>query len=677
MTATHIGPAAGKRPRARPRDAVIAGGLSLLALLAYLRTMRPTFGWGDSSELITAAYHLGVGHSPGYPTWMLIFHPFSRLPIGDVAFRVNFANALFGAVAVGLLYLVYRAITGNRIAAAVGALSFAFAATFWDITTETDVFTLHVCLAATILLIALRWRRARARGDAWLYLLSWVIGVSLGNHALIVLMAPPLIYLVWSTRGWRFFTAKRVLICTGFLALGLAVYVYLPIRGAADPPPHVNNPHSLTEVWAQLTAPGARESMFDRGLGVVLGRSWYYLTRLIEEFGWGGVIFGLFGLGALWRRDRPLAVFLAAVALLAVAYASNFSIFDIYTYYLPLHIVWGGFLAMGAASALALGEKAIERAQRGRGALTRGWRVALIAALLLALPFSLFSAHLPEVDGRDEYGSERFARAVFGQVEQGAMILADWWTIAPLGYLKYVEGERMDVTLFPGPSIYTDDGFIDFSEEEFLRRYPAVYFVEMLTYRAELLRERSYLVPEGPVSRVFVDRPEPGTLLANDEGAAPFARFGDTLSLLPPEIEPGALRPGNCLEFVLYWTPLPDYQGERLEVIAVLENEEGGRIWQESNVVGHDLYPLTRWQAGEVLTERHSIYLPEPVPIGEYELKVRVRDRTGGQATYLACDRHVAGGRERDCLISRLEVGEAEASHSGPRFPAAVAWLRR
>ena len=675
MTATHIGPAAGKRPRARPRDAVIAGGLSLLALLAYLRTMRPTFGWGDSSELITAAYHLGVGHSPGYPTWMLIFHPFSRLPIGDVAFRVNFANALFGAVAVGLLYLVYRAITGNRIAAAVGALSFAFAATFWDITTETDVFTLHVCLAATILLIALRWRRAR--GDAWLYLLSWVIGVSLGNHALIVLMAPPLIYLVWSTRGWRFFTAKRVLICTGFLALGLAVYVYLPIRGAADPPPQVNNPHSLTEVWAQLTAPGARESMFDRGLGVVLGRSWYYLTRLIEEFGWAGVIIGLFGLGALWRRDRPLAVFLAAVALLAVAYASNFSIFDIYTYYLPLHIVWGGFLAMGAASALALGEKAIERAQRGRGALTRGWRVALIAALLLALPFSLFSAHLPEVDGRDEYGSERFARAVFGQVEQGAMILADWWTIAPLGYLKYVEGERMDVTLFPGPSIYTDDGFIDFSEEEFLRRYPAVYFVEMLTYRAELLRERSYLVPEGPVSRVFVDRPEPGTLLANDEGAAPFARFGDTLSLLPPEIEPGALRPGNCLEFVLYWTPLPDYQGERLEVIAVLENEEGGRIWQESNIVGHDLYPLTRWQAGEVLTERHSIYLPEPVTIGEYELKVRVRDRTGGQATYLACDRHVAGGRERDCLISRLEVGEAEASHSGPRFPAAVAWLRR
>ena len=102
MEAATCCPAAEGRATERRRglDAIICLGLILVALLGYLRTMRPTFGWGDSSELITAAYHLGVGHSPGYPTWMLIMHPFSRIPVGDVAFRVNFMTAFLGAVAV-------------------------------------------------------------------------------------------------------------------------------------------------------------------------------------------------------------------------------------------------------------------------------------------------------------------------------------------------------------------------------------------------------------------------------------------------------------------------------------------------------------------------------------------------------------------------------------------------
>jgi hypothetical protein len=190
-----------RRPAVRRwLDVALCLLLFATALLAYLRTMRPTFGWGDSSELITAAYHLGVGHPPGCPTWMLIAHPFAHLPIGDVAFRVNFMNALLGALAIPLLYLVYKAISGNRTAGFVAALAFAFSASFWDITTEADVFTLHVCFAALILLLALRWRDTQE--DRWLYLLSGLVGISLGNHALTGLMVPALLYLVWAEHGW-------------------------------------------------------------------------------------------------------------------------------------------------------------------------------------------------------------------------------------------------------------------------------------------------------------------------------------------------------------------------------------------------------------------------------------------------------------------------------------------
>ena len=656
----------------RRLDAALAIGVGFVSLLAYLRTMRPTFGWGDSSELITAAYYLGVGHSPGYPTWMLLAHPFSRLPIGDVAFRVNFMTALCGAVAVALLYLVYARIARSRPAGVIAALTFAFSPTFWDQTTEAEVYTLHVCFAAIIILIGLAWRRTGS--DRWLYLLSLLIGVSLGNHALTALMIPALLYLVWAERGRRFLTLRRVGICFGLLLLGLSIYAYEPIRATANPPPHLNNPHSLTDMWDQLTAPGARASMFDRGLLVPLIRARNNIMQLLRKFTWPGCALALLGIGLLWRRDRRLAVFLLLIAFFDVAYAMNFSIFDIHIYYLPLHLVWAAFIAVGAAGILGFAGWLMSRIPASVVSPKPAWRYGPAAALLMALPAVLLFEYLPRVDGRQDYGSERFARAVFKQAEPNALVLADWWTIAPMGYLKYIEGQRDDLIMFAAPSIYADTDFLDFSQESFLRNYRVIYFVEMLTYRIDLLRKKYFLVPDGPVYRVYLDRPDPKTLLA-DMAAEPIARFGDQIGLVRADLSAGPLQPGECVDFTLYWAPLPGFNRKTHTATLVLENRKDGRIWQESNMIGHDLFPLDKWLLGQVLTEKHRIYLPEPVPSGEYELYARVRER--GQSRYLDCDKHPAGGNARDCLIGRVRVEQAPPpSPERARMPAAVRLLR-
>ncbi len=671
-----------RRREWRRADAVICVCVFFIALVVYLRTMRPTFGWGDSSELITAAYHLGIGHSPGYPTWMLLAYPFAHLPMGDVAFRVNFMTALLGAVAVGLLYVVYRMVSGSRFGGFLGALCFGFTVTFWDVTTEAEVYTLHICLAALMLLIVLRWRATR--GDRLLYVLAWLIGVSLGNHALTALMVPAIIYLVWSEEGWRFFTRRRVLVAAGLFVVGISVYAYLPIRAMSDPPPHLNNPRTLAGLWTQLTSPGARTAMFDEGIVVALLRVKYYLfERPILEFGHAGFALSGLGLGLLVWRDRRLAIALLVIGLLDVAYAVNFSIFDIYIYYLPLYMMLAAFVAVGAAGIVGAVAEVLRRLPRGGASLTPAVRYGPAAALLLVVPFMQVTSHFAYVDGSEDYGSERFARAVFEQVEPGSMILADWWTIAPLGYLKHIEGERQDVMLFAGPSIQDDEEFAELVQEEFLRRYPAVYFAEMLTYRAEFMEEKWWLVPEGPVSRVVMDRPDPGTLLA-DIPATPVARFGEKVGLVRAEVEREKLRPGEPLGVTLYWTPLPGHEGERLETILVLEKEGGAgeeegaaanRIWQEMGILGHDLYPLAEWEQGEVLEEKHTVYLSGEASRGEYELFVRVREE--GQGACLECDRSLPEHSARDYLVARIEVEEAEKPSERGRMPALVALLRR
>jgi len=680
-----------ERRRLKPAlpDAAIVAALILITLAAYIRTMRPTFGWGDSSELITAAYFLGVGHSPGYPLWMLIMHPFSHIPIGSVAFRLNFVDALFGSIGVALLYLVYRAISGSRPAAFIAALTFAFSPTFWDQTTEVDVHTLHVCLASAILLIVFAWRSSLGAGftnpadavrlrrtvpDRWLYLLSWVIGISLGNHALISLMIPAILYLVWAERGRRYFTGRRVAACFGLFLLGLSIYVYMPIRGAANPPPHQNNPHNLSEMWAQVTAPGARAVMFDRGLVVPLIRARNNIAQLPWKFTFFGSALALLGIGLLWRRDRRLAVFLVLLAGFDVGYAMNFSIFDIYTYYLPMHLVWAAFIAVGAAALIAYAGRLMERIPASMLSPKPAWRFGPTIALLLALPVMQFLTNLPTVDGSQDWGSERFARAVFKEAEKNALVLADWWTIAPMGYLKYIEGQRRDLVMFAGPSMYADTQFVDFSREEFIGRYKVIYFVEMLTYRIGVLRDKYYLVPEGPIYRVYLHRPAPETLLEKVPDR-PIARFGDRVGLVRAEVSSKPLRPGECFDFTIYWTPLEGYNRKKHEAILVLENKKSGRIWQESNVLGYDLYPLEQWKPGEVLTEKHRIYLPDPVPNGEYNLYLRVRER--GKSHCLDCDKHPADGNARDYRIGRVKVEQApapSAAHEG--IPAVVALLR-
>ncbi len=653
----------------------------VLSLLAYLRTMRPSFGWGDSSELITAAYHLGVGHSPGYPTWMLIAHPFSRLPIGDVAFRLNLLNALLAGLAVALLYLLFRWLSGSRIAALVGALSFAFSLTWWDVTTEAEVYTLHICLSAAILLVALRWRREPRAvalpvpepADRWLFLGSWMVGLSLGNHALTTLVAVSLLYLVWAERGWRFFRGRRLAVCVGLFLLGLSVYAYVPLRALANPPPQLNNPRTLGDFWTHLTAPGAREAMFDSGLRLPLRRAVGYLLRLTLEFGHAGCALALVGLVVLWRRDRRLANWLLLLAALDLAYSSNFSIFDIYVYYLPLYLVLAAFISVGAGAALDLAARGMARLRPLGVRSTPTFQRGPAAALLLMVPFTLFAGRLPTVDRSGDWSPELFARAVFRQVEPGALIMADWWKIAPLGYLKHIEGERPDVTLSAAPSLHCEQAFLEVARADRLRRYPAVYFAEALTYRADLIRARFPVAPAGPLWRVYVKRPPADEVLAARE-PLPRARFADRVGLVDVELEGIELRPGACLDFTVYWTPLEGYNGRPHTAIYLLEGRDGERVWQVSTTLGHGLYPADRWRPGEVVREPHRIYLPDAVPAGEYDLKVRVREQ--GCSAALPCEPNGLGAGGRDCLLARLTVGPWRPPSQRGRIPAVVALLR-
>ena len=214
---------------------LLAAAVALLGLALYLATLAPGLTWahesGDGGELAAAAYTLGIAHPPGYPAYLLLAHLFTRLPVGEVATRTNLFSAVSAAGACALLTWTLARAQIKSIGAAGAGLALALSPLLWSQATVTEVYAFNALFVA-LLLSLVPWntnegqqdpRAACLRGLA----LGTIWGLSLGNHPTALLCAPLLILALWRL-GRSAWAAGG----TG-LALGLSVYLYLPLRAAA------------------------------------------------------------------------------------------------------------------------------------------------------------------------------------------------------------------------------------------------------------------------------------------------------------------------------------------------------------------------------------------------------------------------------------------------------------
>src|SRR5215207_6846704 len=99
------------KPLQRWGAALLGGAVAIFVGILYIGTLAPTvlpYGTPDTldSPMLQAEVSvLGIGHPTGYPTYMMLTHLFTYLPIGDPAYRVSLASAVYGTAAVLIVYL--------------------------------------------------------------------------------------------------------------------------------------------------------------------------------------------------------------------------------------------------------------------------------------------------------------------------------------------------------------------------------------------------------------------------------------------------------------------------------------------------------------------------------------------------------------------------------------------
>ncbi|MBI2886593.1 MAG: DUF2723 domain-containing protein [Chloroflexi bacterium] len=419
-----------------------------MAFGAYLSTLAPSITWrhgsGDSGELATAAFYLGVAHPTGYPLYVLLGWLFSHLPVGSAALGLNLLSAVSGAMAVALLAAVVM--EGQRHnpplvgagGAATGALLLAFSPLFWSQASVTEVYAL-----GSLFVLLTLWLQQRLAHSDRVATSGALVGLALGlgaaNHVTTLFLLPGALLLLGARLRTSPAVARRALalFCLALLP-GAALYLLLPWRAAAAPAyASWGDVRTWDALLLHVTGAAYRGALFSLPPEVVLTRVPAMARMLLEQFGWHGYLLSLVGAWSLAHAERAFFLSWLVSLLLFVGFALNYPVLDSQVYLLPFYLLVAVAMAWGAATLLA---EVVVRAPV--------FSLPVAGALLLVagLVVGAFVSSRPKVDESGDWEAYQYARSTLDALPQGSLLFTneDRHTFS-LWYLEYVEGYRRDV----------------------------------------------------------------------------------------------------------------------------------------------------------------------------------------------------------------------------------------
>ncbi|WP_372753658.1 protein O-mannosyl-transferase family [Mariniflexile sp.] len=203
----------------------------LIALVTYGLTVEPTVSFWDAGEYILTSAKLQVGHPPGAPLFQMLGAFFSMFALepSQVGFMMNMMSAVSSAFTILFMFwtitILLKKLVSNKKeltkdkaiailgSAFVGSLAFTFTDSFWFNAVETEVYAMATLIMAAMFWLGLRWEQDmhKPRGNRWLILISFIIGLSFGVHFM-GLLTIPAIGLIYYFKNYKTITIKNFII---------------------------------------------------------------------------------------------------------------------------------------------------------------------------------------------------------------------------------------------------------------------------------------------------------------------------------------------------------------------------------------------------------------------------------------------------------------------------------
>jgi len=424
-------------------------GVFAVFVILYGLTAQRGVAWQDSGIFQWRIWKLdpvGVGGlALSHPLLIVLGKAFGLIPLGPLAWRMNFLSSVCGALTVAnVALLVRRLAPQQRIAAWMAAGVFGLAHTVWWLATICESQMLLAVLFTTELHVLVSLVR---RPKTHLVLLLGLLnGLGLATHNLALLAAPAYVLMsLYLCRRDRLPWRSIIYLSAGWLigASGLLVIVaHQAIHDGLLPAVH----SALFGQRWQGAVLGGEARTVARGAGYVL----YNFPNLALPL----MVAGLWS----FRRRLPgaLAWALGYLSCIYLLFAIRYRVPDQFMFFVPFYAMVAILAGLGLA---------------GVGAVRGRWlrplalaSIVLTPCLYAAAPVVWRACNLPLPGRKDlpyrdpgrywlspwkagEDSAERFARDALDQVASGGTIIADSTSIYPLLLTRSIEHRGQGVKL--------------------------------------------------------------------------------------------------------------------------------------------------------------------------------------------------------------------------------------
>ena len=451
-------PSQGGRERAsvnsvRLTEGAAGAAAALGPLVLYVLTLPRTVVLEDDGLFLMAGEYFGIAHPPGYPLYTLLCYLFMRLPFGEAAVLGHVSSAVLGALACGGVYASARLLGAAWLPALAAAWLFGASEHFWSQAIIAEVYALNALLFFVTYALMLQGVRHPERGWAWVGAAA-AYGLSLANHwPLMVLATPGLLAAALPVRQRLLPRLPRLALVA--VACASLPYAWMVVRSWQEPLISFYGPiDDWGAFWHYVSRSGYA------GVDVSPSAGWgdrfaflgWFGTQVLWQLTPPGCALAAFGLWTLLRRRRSAGVMRSGGSLLVFQGNSVLLIallgfdFDAYNVavFRPYSLVCYGlaavWLAVGAQGLLDRWASATRA-----GPWLRTGTAALAGAGMIAYSASA------DWDTNDRAGSDfsaRYADTMFDLLPPNAVLFVFGDAeIGPLGYFRFVEGRRPDVTL--------------------------------------------------------------------------------------------------------------------------------------------------------------------------------------------------------------------------------------
>ena len=421
----------------------LAIGVLAFAYLSW--ACSPAWFWLDSGEISAAAIELGVMHPPGAPGLMPIFHFFSGLPIGNLAFRVALGSSFLAAVSIGFQAEILR-IHGVRswviVLMALGCLG---SWTFVRNARVAEIYSFATCLAMVSL-----WGCC-----------------PIGQHArplscnLVGLMAA-----VWAMLG---FGDLRLTFGIGFFVYGLRsqcradawcawaplavvmasmVLLSIPLSSARHPVSDWGDPDSWQRLWDHLHALSIRvafsERMWPNSWELWKGYSLCWFELVFQDLGFIAPFAIIVALAFLWRNtlERGLCAWISLIIVVEMFYAIAINPMGIQDRQNSMIMAPLGGLAIGVAVERMLGQGSRFRSK------------CAFAGVFLTVIFPLVLNN-DDAQNTRSWMPHSWTRSAMEQLPPGTLLMSQTDDLsAGLIAARVIEGARPDILFVPAQHLY-------------------------------------------------------------------------------------------------------------------------------------------------------------------------------------------------------------------------------